>query len=107
MLAIGQVQGSRLLMVHGPPPTSGLEQCVWAQALALACLCSNHGAVSGVTATEDSIGGSSHPLPCVSSWTVEPGCSLEMAVPISCLSAVKSFEVVVLHFPQVLLIVFN
>lgn len=107
MLAIGQVQGSRLLMVHGPPLTSGLEQCVWAQASALAYLCSSHGAVSGVRATEDSMGGSRHPLPCVSSWTAELGCSLEVAVPISCLPSLKSFEVVVLHFPQVLLTVCN
>lgn len=36
-----------------------------------------------------------------------PGCSLEVAVPVSCLSSLKSFEVDALHFQQVLLIVVN
>lgn len=46
---IGQVQGSGL--TGGPALISALESCVWAQALALAYLCSNHGVVSDITET--------------------------------------------------------
>lgn len=64
MLNMGQIQGSWLLM--GSPLTTGLESCMWAQALGT-CLCSNHGGIAGVTATEDSRGSSWHPLPSVPS----------------------------------------
>ena len=85
-------------MEHSLPLISGLEQCVRAQHR-------NYGAVSGVAATEDSMVAADilYPRP---SCTAELGSSVEVAVPIACLPSLKSFEVV-LHFPQIFLIVFN